>query len=69
MSKSYFVLLSRQRGTRRWYIEFGDYQRQTVVTEQKDYRQGYDGQHFECKIIQTSADQKSIDAAVHQLNV
>ena len=68
MAKSYFTLLSRQKGTQRWSIEFGDYQRQTVVEEQSDYRRGYDGQHFECKIIKTNDDQRSILNAVADLN-
>ena len=68
MTKSYFTLLGRQKGTSRWSIEFGDYQRQTVVDEQADYRRGYDGQHFEMKIIKTNDDQRSILNAVADLN-
>lgn len=68
MAGSYFTLLGRQRGTQRWSIEFGDYDRQTVVEEASDYRRGVDGMHFESKIIKTKDDQRSINNAVADLN-
>lgn len=68
MAGTYFTLLGRQRGTQRWSIEFGDYDRQTVIEEACDYRRGVDGQHFESKIIKTNDDQRSIVTAVADLN-
>lgn len=77
MNKPYFSLFVRRqvRGLSftgcRWAVEFGDYDRE-VVEEERDYLKdeaSYDDEYkIQCKIVRTSADQASIDAAIKALN-
>jgi len=67
MGHRYHTLISRQDG--QWAIEFGDYSRRTVQDELEDMVGGYmDIKRSNLRIITTSDDQASIEAAVAELN-
>jgi hypothetical protein len=72
-ARKYYTLVS-QRLRREWCIEFGDYDRQTVVEEREDILDGLEhsddpaDQLVLFKIITTADDQDAIEAAVAKLN-
>jgi hypothetical protein len=68
MSHRYFTLIRREADGK-WAIEFGDYSRRTVQDELEDTVGGWEGiRRKDLRIIQTSDDQASINAAVTALN-
>ena len=60
----YFTLLVRFDEFDSWSIQFGDYDRETVLAESEEYSGGC----YATKIILTYDDQASIDAMVNKLN-
>ena len=71
MARKYYTLIERDPETKNWSIQFGDYDRTTVVEEGQSMadRVGFTiakGTKF--KIISTSAKQTDINAAVAALN-
>lgn len=57
--KQYHTLLIKYDN--QWFIEFGDYDRESVEEEAEEYR-------GEQKIITTSENQKEIDSVVNSMN-
>lgn len=66
--RKYYTLIARDGSPGcPWSPQFGDYDRKTVADELADYReQGF--KRSELRIIETSARQAEIDAAVSALN-
>jgi hypothetical protein len=65
--RTYYSLLSRAPDDTKWSIEFGDYKRSVVKQERDDMKDGHYCDHA-FKIIETTDEQSSIDAAVFNLN-
>jgi hypothetical protein len=63
----YYTLLSREPHSKRWVIEFGDYDRNVVRDERDDMKDGDYCDHA-FKIITTGETQAEIDAEVARLN-
>lgn len=72
MTRPYFILAVRDypaKGAtnRKWGVEFGDYERETVEYERDDYRRNYPANCL--KVIRVSDDnQSTIDEAIAALN-
>jgi len=66
MAKKYYTLLSRSPDDKRWCIEFGDYDRETVRSELEYCRDSNEDALY--KIIRTNDDQASIDDGVADQN-
>ena len=64
-TKPYYSLLIKDSG--KWYIHFGDYDREVVKDEQQDLKESY-GAACVTKIIRTDGTQSTIDATVDELN-
>lgn len=64
--KQYHTLLAREHG--RWAIQFGDFDRATVIAERDDYKDAGTYLLREMKVITTGPRQAEIDAAVAKLN-
>ncbi|MBB4000900.1 hypothetical protein [Aureimonas pseudogalii] len=68
--RTYHTLLTRDLKhpiSNQWCPDFGDYDRKVVEAERDDYRdKGWAA--AELRIIETSSDQKGIDAVVAALN-
>lgn len=66
MSRKYFTLATRN-GDKRWYPQFGDYDRGIVVQEKQDtYARDYRGKDM--KIIVSGDTQPEIERALAHLN-
>lgn len=67
MSRKYFTLACREMSDKRWYPQFGDYARGTVVQEKQDtYADQYRGKDM--KIIVSGDTQDEINRAIENLN-
>lgn len=64
MARKYHTLISKRHGL--WVIEFGDYDKQTVVDEMCDHRDHEP--KLPMRIITTGDRQVDIDTAVKALN-
>jgi hypothetical protein len=62
--RSYYSMLERIDG--KWTIQFGDYDKQVVLDEMRDQRESEP--KICLKMINTTADQGLINAAVAKLN-
>lgn len=62
MPRMYYTLLTRERGERRWSIEFGDWSKAAVLDEVRELG-ATKGGPLTFKIIKTAGDQASIEAA------
>jgi translation initiation factor IF-2 len=65
--RPYYSLISREDDNR-WYIQFGDYERNVVKDELNDYVDSMRYKKKDLKIIVSADDQDSINAAVSSLN-
>jgi hypothetical protein len=65
MTKQYYVLLIFTNN--RWYPEFGDYDRSTVLSERDDYRREYKASHLKVLAVKDDT-QEATDCAVSALN-
>jgi hypothetical protein len=63
-TKSYYTLLILEAG--KWYIHFGDYDKEVVEDEKADVKDS--DPKAKLKIIRTADAQAAIDAAVADLN-
>lgn len=68
MARRYHVLLSRNDSKSPWRIEFGDFDRATVVAERQDYRDGGTKASNLRIITSNSARQSCVDYCVAALN-
>lgn len=64
IQKAYFSLLVRFDEFDQWSIQFGDYDRETVQQEATEY----EGGSYAVKIINTAANQESINEKVAKFN-
>lgn len=69
MAKRYYSLCIFWKDSERFSLEFGDYDKQTVLDEAADLIMGSMGDDIvQYKVISTKDDQASINAAVDKLN-
>lgn len=67
-SKKYYILVEWVPGDNKWSMEFGDYDRQTVVEEMKNYVDS-GSKKKNLRVVALSDDgQKSIDQYMRDLN-
>ena len=65
---TYYTLAVRHGGT--YDPEFGDYDQETVVAEAEEYLQQYpELDETDIAVLETSGDQKDIDAEIARINV
>ena len=65
----YYTLCVYEPDHDKWFIHFGDYDKETVADEMQDLNYGYDGimmKHM--RIVKTPDDQSAIDAVLDKLN-
>jgi hypothetical protein len=67
MAKAYFTLITRDNPASNWVVEFGDWDRDVVLSERDDYRD-HGVKARDLKIIASDGKQASIDAKVNLLN-
>jgi len=67
MAKKYYSLLVRSNTKSPWCVEFGDYDRDVVMDELRDYMY-HDNKRMNLKIICTGDTQAEINAEVERLN-
>ena len=66
---TYYSLFVYDVDHNKWYQEFGDYDKQTVLEEMEDLNYGYQGiLKKNMKIVKTSDDQKSINQMLDKAN-
>tara|TARA_B100001057_G_scaffold389377_1_gene397079 strand:- start:494 stop:748 length:255 start_codon:yes stop_codon:yes gene_type:complete len=67
--QKYFTLAVYCELNKKWFNEFGDYDKEYVADEIYDLIHGYqDIKPKHIKLLKTTDDQKSIDAAIDKLN-
>lgn len=67
MSRKYFTLVCRNQDDQRWYPQFGDYERGTVVQKKQDtYSREYRGKDM--KIIVSGETNEEVWSAIDHLN-
>jgi len=68
MSRPYHVLFARESATDRWTLEFGDYDKSTVVYERQTYRDN-DYKASNLKVITSTSDKQAcLNAIMARLN-
>ena len=65
----YYILAEREADTRKWILNFGDYERAVVKQERLDYADSADCLLRDLKVVAVNGDtQADVDAAIAALN-
>lgn len=69
MKTVYYILAEREADTRKWILNFGDYERDVVVQERLDYSDSADCPKRDLKVVAVQGDtQADVEAAIAALN-
>lgn len=70
MARTYYTLVTRDTETGfKWFPQFGDYDRETVESEQQDYVD-HGTRKADTKIVMSvSSKKRDVDAAITRLNM
>jgi hypothetical protein len=63
---TYYTLVCREKGSSRWSIQFGDYDRPSVAEEQREMRRDWP-RGTQWKIVKSADNQTAVEAAIRQL--
>ena len=65
MSRTYYTLLGRYRDDQPWEIEFGDYDREAVITEWASILDSHAPSYDHYRLIRTSGDDQATMIETH----